>query len=441
MPISRRQIPALIFAIIAAIAVIAAILLIHKLKSRSEESQPAATETAEKPLPDHRADSISLVVNGKHVDATDNNDAETPEELIGRITEIMLQANDTGDLQPFIDFIGPSNLTPPQIKNLRQRATASRLKLKEDQPFSTIEGKENQWSLNLVDEKAITLSLQQKTNGLWAIKDITLPSLADTKTITPILPKIDQKAVQKAVATDQAAATVRSFINAIINLDPSTAGTFIDKGKVSYATLAGLCILFEEGHYQLVKEKAVRNMFLGNNAAGWIVRVENPAAVKPAMFALSTKRKSSEADWKITEINLDKLLTNYATQLIGGDAHYIPLIKNPQGGDSIVLYFQLDSKELTKRTQRQLKIIANLLKSAPAKKLTISGHTDATGSDDYNLNLSNLRAKQTMSFLATQGLDSGQMEIVSFGKSKPRQPNTTDDGRRANRRAEILLDF
>jgi len=437
MPISRRQTPALIFAIIAAIAVIAAILLINKLKSRSEENQNADSETIETPLPDHGADSISLVVNGKHVDATDNNDAQSPEKLVGRISEIMLQANGTGDLQPFIDFVGPTNLTPPQIKHLRQRAATSRLKLKEDQPFSTIEGIDNQWSLNLADEETITLNLHKKTNGLWTIKGITLPSLTDPQKITPLQPKIDQK----AVATDQAAATVRSFIHAIINLDPSTAGTFIDPGKVSYATLAGLCILFEEGHYQLVKEKAVRNMFLNSNAAGWIVRVENPTAEKSALFALSTKRKSSEAPWKITEINLDKLLANYATQLIGGDVHYMPLIKNPQGGDSIVLYFQLDSKKLTKRTQRQLTIIANLLKSAPAKKLTIAGHTDATGSDDYNLNLSNLRAKQTMSFLATQGVDPGQMEIVSFGKSKPRQPNTTDDGRRANRRAEILLDF
>ena len=106
-----------------------------------------------------------------------------------------------------------------------------------------------------------------------------------------------------------------------------------------------------------------------------------------------------------------------------------------------MLYFELDSNELTKRTQKQLQIIARILKSTTDKKLTISGHTDASGSDQHNLGLSNQRAQQVMTFLASQGVNKEQMKVTSFGKSHPRRPNTTDDGRRANRRAEISLDF
>jgi outer membrane protein OmpA-like peptidoglycan-associated protein len=91
--------------------------------------------------------------------------------------------------------------------------------------------------------------------------------------------------------------------------------------------------------------------------------------------------------------------------------------------------------------------VAKLLKLSSEKKLTISGHTDSLGSDPYNLSLSRDRAEKVMQFLAENGINEKQMEIVGYGKSKPRLPNTTktgDDspaGRRANRRAEILLDF
>eukprot|EP01043_Picozoa_sp_COSAG02_P117100 COSAG02_NODE_53579_length_301_cov_0.460396_1_plen_85_part_01 len=81
------------------------------------------------------------------------------------------------------------------------------------------------------------------------------------------------------------------------------------------------------------------------------------------MFAINTKRKNLDTPWKITEINLDKLLTNYANRFSDGDIYYTPLIKNLKGGDSLVVYFDLDSGLLTERTQHQLSIVAVLLKS------------------------------------------------------------------------------
>ena len=240
---------------------------------------------------------------------------------------------------------------------------------------------------------------------------------------------------------------MHSFLTSIIKLDPAAARTHIDPTKVSYARLAGLCIIFEEGEYHLMKEKALRKMFLRDTSAGWIARVEAPDNGQAAMFAINTKRKDARSPWKITEINLDQLLVDYANRVSGGDIHYTPLVKNPKGGESLVIYFDLDSNDLTLRTQRQLSIVAHLLKTDTEKKLTISGHTDALGSDTYNLDLSKKRARQVMRFLASSGVAPSQMNIVSFGKSRPRVPNTSDDGsdapdnRRVNRRAEILLDF
>ena len=440
---TRPQTPLLIFSIIAVIAIIAVIFLINRLTSKENKPLVEVTQSDASSPHNNGADQNSLDVDDKNIDEITTGYTRSPEQLVGHIREIVIRANETGDIQPLINLISNRNLSPAQVKRLQHLATSSRLKLNEDHPFSAVKGEKNHWTLNLANKESILLGLKKEKDGTWAVAKITLPEPTEDKneSVAKANDNPTKDAPRPKSNTTEAEATVQQFMAAIIKLDPIAAGAHIDHNTVSYATLAGLCIIVEEAHYLPVKEKAVRNMFLSNNAAGWIVRIESPDTEKTAMFALSTKRKNPQSPWKITEVNLDKLLTDYASHLSVGDLHYIPLIKNPQGGDSIVLYFKLDSDDLSNRTQRQLNIIANLLKSSPDKKLTISGHTDASGSDGYNLNLSNQRAKQTMAFLIKQGVTAEQINITSFGKSKPRQTNTTDQGRRANRRAEILLDF
>lgn len=437
MPVSHQQKPVIIFSTIAVIAIIVVVFLLNRLTSEDPKTQDQAPDSQQSSETDNGSDSISLMVDGKDVNSALTGTTESAEELVGKISEIMIQANSTGDIQPFIQFVGEKNLSPIQITHLHNLASDSRLKLNQTTPFSALQDPGHHWALNLENQKRILLQLGKKKDGTWKVKGLTLPKPdLSPKPNTEIPAETDPNQERT-----QARAAVQGFLKAILQLDPTAASAYLEPNQVSYATLAGLCILFEEGGYQLAEEKPIRNMFLSNNTAGWITRVEAKDAQKSAIFALSTKRKDPQSAWKITEINLDKLLTEYASRLGGGDIHYIPLVKTPEGGDSIVLYFDLDSNKLSNRTQKQLQIIATLLKSSDEKKLTISGHTDALGSDDYNLNLSDQRAKQVMSFLASQGVASKQMIITSHGKSKPRRPNSTDDGRRANRRAEILLDF
>ena len=133
--------------------------------------------------------------------------------------------------------------------------------------------------------------------------------------------------------------------------------------------------------------------------------------------------------------------------MAGGDVYYTPLIRNPEGGDTLILYFEFDEKTLTARTKRQLDIVALLLQTDDAKKLTISGHTDALGSEEYNRKLSASRATAVRDFLVETGVNPEQIETEALGKTKPRRPNLTESGednptgRRANRRTEIYLDF
>ena len=88
-----------------------------------------------------------------------------------------------------------------------------------------------------------------------------------------------------------------------------------------------------------------------------------------------------------------------------------------------------------------------ILKSDPGKKITLSGHTDALGTEDYNNKLSSRRAGVVRDYLVKAGVTEAQIITVGKGASQPRRPNMTEtgeddpEGRRANRRTEIYLDF
>ena len=144
---------------------------------------------------------------------------------------------------------------------------------------------------------------------------------------------------------------------------------------------------------------------------------------------------------------LRQLLADYARRVAGGDLYYSPLVKNPAGGDTLALYFEFDEDVMNPRTRRQLEIVTQILRSDPGKKITLSGHTDALGTKGYNNSLSSRRADVVRDYLTRAGVDSAQIITIAKGDSQPRRPNVTEtgddnpEGRRANRRTEIYLDF
>jgi len=103
-------------------------------------------------------------------------------------------------------------------------------------------------------------------------------------------------------------------------------------------------------------------------------------------------------------------------------------------------FFEFD-KTVVYRTEDQgrLNEIAKVLKDHPDIKLTIDGHADADGTVKYNERLAMRRAESLKKYLAGQGVPVDRMTIVlrSFGECVPVAPNSTDEGRALNRRAEL----
>ncbi|HMQ07490.1 MAG TPA: OmpA family protein [Saprospiraceae bacterium] len=101
--------------------------------------------------------------------------------------------------------------------------------------------------------------------------------------------------------------------------------------------------------------------------------------------------------------------------------------------------FEVDSDVLVESSYFEIEKIYSLLGSQKNWNVMITGHTDNTGSPEYNLSLSYSRAKAVMDALIEKGIDFGRIQIDGKGESEPIASNDTADGRRLNRRTEMII--
>jgi outer membrane protein OmpA-like peptidoglycan-associated protein len=287
------------------------------------------------------------------------------------------------------------------------------------------------WVLELEGGKRLTIDLLKEA-GLWSVEKFVLPAR-------------DGEQAQDAV--NDSLAVADAFLQSVLDQKFEIARKHVDPKSVSDAKIAGLCILFEEGMYQLRESKPLRSMLQKPDLAGYLANIVAADGSQDAGVALTLRNSGNPAKWLVSEVNLDRLLADYSRRVAGGDVYYSPLVKNPAGGDTLALYFDFDEDEVNPRSQRQLEIVAKILCADPSKKITLSGHTDALGTRNYNDDLSGRRAAVVRDLLMGAGVSEQQIVTVAKGSSQPRRPNVTEggvdnpDGRKVNRRTEIYLDF
>lgn len=86
-----------------------------------------------------------------------------------------------------------------------------------------------------------------------------------------------------------------------------------------------------------------------------------------------------------------------------------------------------------------LDAVADVLKEYNKTSISVSGHTDNVGRDDYNLQLSQDRANSVAQYLISRGVASGRVSATGYGKAQPIGDNSTEAGRSQNRRVEIRI--
>jgi outer membrane protein OmpA-like peptidoglycan-associated protein len=105
--------------------------------------------------------------------------------------------------------------------------------------------------------------------------------------------------------------------------------------------------------------------------------------------------------------------------------------------DREAVFFRSGSHKVTTQYTKKLRWVAQLLNEAPDRRAWIQAHTDSLGSYESNQALSDRRAQAVYSVLASEGVDSTQLKIDSYGEYIPLKNNRTSDGRAFNRRVSI----
>jgi outer membrane protein OmpA-like peptidoglycan-associated protein len=116
------------------------------------------------------------------------------------------------------------------------------------------------------------------------------------------------------------------------------------------------------------------------------------------------------------------------------------IILNPiRVGEKVLLtnvFYETDSWQIREESAAELVNLAELLSDNKDLVMEIGGHTDSTGTEEYNRNLSEKRALSVVNFLIGKGIDPVRLKYKGYGNSMPVGDNETPEGRQLNRRTE-----
>ena len=117
-----------------------------------------------------------------------------------------------------------------------------------------------------------------------------------------------------------------------------------------------------------------------------------------------------------------------------------------RNGDNIILNmpsaitFDVNSSALKPNFFSVLDSVNLVLKEYKSTLVTVAGHTDSSGADDYNMRLSQQRAQTVATYLNNNGVVTERLAAVGYGETQPVASNDTAEGKARNRRVEITLD-
>ena len=237
------------------------------------------------------------------------------------------------------------------------------------------------------------------------------------------------------------------FVSALRDLNYETAVSYClpDQGLVE--KIAGLCIMIEGGKFIVSQENPIEILESLENSSVLRIHLDSTNNQKTFNFTiqLSSEYQGQNSLWNINKIYLEEAFSSYFS-LEDTKFPFVPVRTDLNTGDCLVVYFDFKSSELSRRSQNQLQILADVLNIIQKSSLKIYGHADEIGSQDFNMNLSIERAFSVKNFLISKGIETSKIDVYGKGESQEWLPNRlasgTDNpiGRSYNRRVEIYLD-
>ncbi|MBL8029180.1 MAG: OmpA family protein [Fibrobacteres bacterium] len=162
-------------------------------------------------------------------------------------------------------------------------------------------------------------------------------------------------------------------------------------------------------------------------------QVKRPDGASTDSTTQQSSNKTGSSQDELTPVHKDSLTTDETEQLkkLMASLEDIP--------------FDFDSYNIPEKGREVVKQNAEILNTMLAKrgkyiKITLEGHTDERGSEEYNLALGDRRAKTVKDYLNAVGFTEKQLRIISYGKEKPKVDESTVEAWAANRRVHIAVE-
>jgi outer membrane protein OmpA-like peptidoglycan-associated protein len=156
-------------------------------------------------------------------------------------------------------------------------------------------------------------------------------------------------------------------------------------------------------------------------------------------------KKGAYKNIKVDTTHKRKTVTPVVVPVVKDTATTQPIIVAPTPkADTLIILgaevlFEVNKSTLRSEHFTTLNSILEYLLLYPQRSVKISGHTDNTGNEAHNLRLSKQRADVVAEYLAGNGIDINRLETSGLGSSRPITENTTEAGRKKNRRVELLI--
>jgi outer membrane protein OmpA-like peptidoglycan-associated protein len=158
----------------------------------------------------------------------------------------------------------------------------------------------------------------------------------------------------------------------------------------------------------------------GNNRTGAVVGAAAGAAIGAAIGHRMDKQQQELS--QIPGVEVTRPAENQIDVRLTGD-----------------ILFDVDSAALRAESRQTLNDLANNFKQYPDEVFDVEGHTDSTGTSEYNMGLSQRRADSVRSYLSQGGVPINRINAVGYGETRPKSSNNTPEGRQLNRRVEIHI--
>lgn len=136
---------------------------------------------------------------------------------------------------------------------------------------------------------------------------------------------------------------------------------------------------------------------------------------------------------------MDKQAQEIENEIPGAEVERVGEAINVTFDENSGVHFPTNKATLDTESRNTLDKLATIMERYPKTNVLVEGHTDSSGPDDYNMQLSKRRAMSVSEYLQGHGVAKDRMTVAYYGETEPSHTNETAQGRAKNRRVEIAI--